>query len=131
MKKVMSALVVFAFVLAAGAASAGEVHEVYSKNGMVSSAHKLASQAGVEILKKGGNAIDAAMATMLALNVVEPNASGIGGGGFSTIRFAKTGEVVELDYREVAPSATRDMYASEASKGKESVLGGKAVEFPA
>ncbi len=132
MKKVMSALVVFAFVLAAGAASAGEVHEVYSKNGMVSSAHKLASQAGVEILKKGGNAIDAAMATMLALNVVEPNASGIGGGGFSTIRFAKTGEVVELDYREVAPlSATRDMYASEASKkAKESVLGGKAVGVP-
>ena len=124
-------LLVLALVLAAGCAGA-DVKEVYSKNGMVSSAHELASQAGVEILQKGGNAIDAAMATMLALNVVEPNASGIGGGGFSTIRFAKTGEVVELDYREVAPlSATKDMYASEASKkARESVLGGKAVGVP-
>lgn len=131
MRKAIVAIVVFAFALAAGAAMA-EVHEVYSENGMVSSAHELASQAGVEILKKGGNAIDAAMATMLALNVVEPNASGIGGGGFSTIRFAKTGEVVELDYREVAPlSATKDMYASEESKkARESVLGGKAVGVP-
>ncbi|MGI6784029.1 MAG: gamma-glutamyltransferase [Aminivibrio sp.] len=131
MRKAIVAIAVLALVLAAGAAMA-EVHEVYSKNGMVSSAHELASKAGVEILQKGGNAIDAAMATMLALNVVEPNASGIGGGGFSTIRFAKTGEVVELDYREVAPlSATKDMYASEASKkARESVLGGKAVGVP-
>lgn len=124
--------VVFVLLLSAGSAFAVDTNEVYSENGMVSSAHELASKAGVEILQKGGNAIDAAMATMLALNVVEPNASGIGGGGFTTIRFAETGEVVELDYREVAPlSATRDMYASEESKkAKESVLGGKAVGVP-
>ena len=124
--------VVFVLLLSAGSAFAVDANEVYSENGMVSSAHELASKAGVEILQKGGNAIDAAMATMLALNVVEPNASGIGGGGFTTIRFAETGEVVELDYREVAPlSATRDMYASEESKkAKESVLGGKAVGVP-
>ncbi len=132
MRKGIIALAVLALFLAAGAAFAADVKEVYSENGMVSSAHELASKAGVEILQKGGNAIDAAIATMLALNVVEPNASGIGGGGFSTIRFAKTGEVVELDYREVAPlSSTKDMYASEESKkAKESVLGGKAVGVP-
>jgi gamma-glutamyltranspeptidase/glutathione hydrolase len=131
-RKGIIALAVLALFLAAGAAFAADVKEVYSENGMVSSAHELASKAGVEILQKGGNAIDAAIATMLALNVVEPNASGIGGGGFSTIRFAKTGEVVELDYREVAPlSSTKDMYASEESKkAKESVLGGKAVGVP-
>jgi gamma-glutamyltranspeptidase/glutathione hydrolase len=131
-RKSIIALFLCVSVLAAGSAFAFEVQEVYAKNGMVSSAHELASRAGVEVLEKGGNAIDAAIATMLALNVVEPNASGIGGGGFMTIRFAKTGEVVELDYREVAPfSATKDMYASEASKkARESVVGGKAVGVP-
>ena len=133
MRKSFVALFLMIFVLAGSAGAADfEVKEVLAGEGMVSSAHELASQAGVEILQKGGNAIDAAVATMLALNVVESNASGIGGGGFMTIRFAKTGEVVELDYREVAPnSATKDMYASEASKqAKESVLGGKAVGVP-
>ncbi len=116
----------------AGAAFAVEVADVYAKRGMVSSAHELASQAGVEILQKGGNAIDAAVATALALNVVEPNASGLGGGGFMVIRFAQTGEVVELDYREVAPnSATKDMYASEeAKKAGASKLGGTSVGVP-
>lgn len=132
-KSFVALFLLVVFVLGGSACAADfEVREVFAGKGMVSSAHELASKAGVEILQKGGNAIDAAVATMLALNVVEPNASGIGGGGFMTIRFAKTGEVVELDYREVAPlSATKDMYASEASKkAKESVLGGKAVGVP-
>ena len=89
-------------------------HDVYAKNGMVSAAHELASKAGLEIMKKGGNAIDAAVATALALNVVEPYNIGMGGGGFATVRFAKTGEVVFIDFRETAPaSARKDMYASE------------------
>ncbi|PIE54162.1 MAG: gamma-glutamyltransferase [Dethiosulfovibrio peptidovorans] len=108
------------------------VNDVYAPHGMVSSAHELASRAGIDILHRGGNAIDAAVATALALNVVEFNGSGIGGGGYMTIRFAETGEVICLDYREEAPaSATRDMYASERSKGEKwSVRGGKAVGIP-
>ena len=105
---------------------------IHAKNGMVSSAHELASQAGVEIMKKGGNAIDAAAATALALHVVEPYNIGIGCGGFITVRFAKTGEVVFLDFREVAPaSARKDMFASEqAQKESWSTLGGKASGVP-
>ena len=105
---------------------------IHAKKGMVSSAHELASQAGVEIMKKGGNAIDAAAATALALHVVEPYNIGIGGGGFITVRFAKTGEVVFLDFREVAPaSARKDMFASEqAQKESWSTLGGKASGVP-
>lgn len=127
-------LAAFAAALLVAPAFAQDVNvgDVYATRGMVSSAHELASKAGVEILQKGGNAIDAAVATALALNVVEFNASGIGGGGFTTIRFAKTGEVVCLDYREVAPaSATKDLFASDQSKSERwSIDGGKAVGVP-
>lgn len=81
-----------------------------SENGAVVSAHPLASKVGVEILKLGGNAVDAAIATQLALAVVYPNAGNIGGGGFFVARLAN-GELVSIDYREKAPGlATRDMY---------------------
>lgn len=111
---------------------ASSAQEVIARQGMVASAHELASRAGVEILQKGGNAVDAAVATALALNVVEPNASGIGGGGFMTIYLASTGKVIVLDYREVAPaSATKDMYASDQARTEQwSVLGGKSVGVP-
>src|SRR5688572_27384578 len=81
-----------------------------SKNGAVVSAHPLASRVGVEIMKLGGNAFDAAIATQLALAVVYPNAGNVGGGGFMVARLA-TGETLALDYREMAPAAaSRDMY---------------------
>lgn len=84
------------------------------KNGMVVSAHPEASQVGVDILKKGGNAIDAAVAVQFALAVVYPNAGNIGGGGFMVYR-AATGEVNTLDFREkAAAGASRDMYLDSA-----------------
>lgn len=83
---------------------------VQSEHGMVVSVHELASDAGVEVLKAGGNAIDAAVATGFALAVVHPAAGNIGGGGFMLIRM-HTGEVHFLDFREKAPgAATSAMY---------------------
>lgn len=80
------------------------------QNGAVVTAHPLASQVGVDILKKGGNAIDAAIAVKFALAVVYPNAGNLGGGGFMVYR-SKTGEVNSLDFREKAPAtAHKDMY---------------------
>src|ERR1700754_4343254 len=79
-------------------------------NGAVVSAHPLASEAGLAVMKQGGNAVDAAIATQLALAVVYPAAGNIGGGGFTVIRLAN-GSAIAIDYREKAPvKAHRDMY---------------------
>src|ERR1700709_1626724 len=79
-------------------------------NGAVVCAHPIAAQVGVEILKQGGNAVDAVIATQLALAVVYPGAGNIGGGGFLVARM-QDGKTFTLDYRETAPArASRDMY---------------------
>jgi len=129
---VLISLIFFCLAFLAEGADRHTPVDVVAENGMVAAAHPLAAQAGVEILKKGGNAIDAAVATAFALNAAEPNASGLGGGGFMLIRFEKTGEIIVIDYREHAPAAaTEDMFASEQAKKEYwSKVGGKAVAVP-
>jgi gamma-glutamyltranspeptidase / glutathione hydrolase len=88
--------------------------KVEVSKGAVVSAHPLASQVGVQILKQGGNAVDAAIATQLALAVVYPGAGNIGGGGF-LVGHLSGGKNITIDYREKAPSkASRDMYLDSA-----------------
>ncbi len=84
--------------------------EITCRNGVVVSAHALASKVGVNILKEGGNAVDAAIAVQFALAVAYPGAGNIGGGGFMVIHL-KNGKNITIDYRETAPAAaSRDMY---------------------
>ncbi|MEO8945389.1 MAG: gamma-glutamyltransferase [Gemmatimonadaceae bacterium] len=99
-------------------------------NAMVVSNSELASAAGAEILKKGGNAVDAAVATGFALEVTYPFAGNIGGGGFMVIRMAN-GQSAAVDYREAAPlAATRDMYIENGKLTRKSLVGGLASGVP-
>jgi gamma-glutamyltranspeptidase / glutathione hydrolase len=107
---------------------------VRAKNAIVASQHELASKIGVEIMKKGGNAIDAAIAVGFALAVVYPEAGNIGGGGFMLLRL-KDGKTTAIDYREMAPNAaTRDIYIDEKGeliKGEgSSTIGYRASGVP-
>jgi gamma-glutamyltranspeptidase / glutathione hydrolase len=106
--------------------------EVVSKNGMIVTAHPLATKVGVDILKKGGNAVDAAIAVQFTLAVVYPQAGNIGGGGFLVYR-GKNGEVSTLDFREKAPAkAFETMYLDKNNNVIEdlSVYGGLACGVP-
>jgi gamma-glutamyltranspeptidase/glutathione hydrolase len=99
---------------------------------MVAAAHPDAARAGLEILKEGGNAVDAAVAVAFALTVAEPNASGVGGGGFALIAMADGSRPVVVDYREAAPrAATPERYYG-AKEGFAALTeeGGLAVGVP-
>jgi len=102
------------------------------RNGMVAAEHRLAADAGVAMLRRGGNAVDAAVATALAVGVVNPSSCGIGGGGFMLIYDRAHRRVRALDYRERAPAAARrDMFVRDGRAVPElSVLGGLAVAVP-
>ncbi|HEX2718702.1 MAG TPA: gamma-glutamyltransferase [Gemmatimonadaceae bacterium] len=103
----------------------------FAPHGMVSSNAPLASAAGVDIMRRGGNAVDAAVAVGFALAVTYPEAGNIGGGGYMVIRMAD-GRVAALDYREVAPrAATRDMYLDSAGRMTDrSIVGHLASGVP-
>jgi gamma-glutamyltranspeptidase/glutathione hydrolase len=124
---IMAAAAVFGAPVASGS-----TEPVHARHGIVVSAHELASQAGVEMMQAGGNAIDAAVATGFALAVVHSPAGNIGGGGFMLIRMAN-GATHFLDYREKAPAAaTADMYLDAQGNVIEdaSVIGYKAIGVP-
>ncbi len=102
---------------------------VLARNGMVAAQEKTAARVGLEILKQGGNAVDAAVATGFALAVTLPRAGNLGGGGFMVVHLARENRDVALDYREVAPAATSaDVFldaagAADPRKSRDSGLG--------
>src|ERR1700742_3987711 len=120
------------FMVAGDCHAGGGMHPEHAPHAMVVSMQALASQAGVEVMKAGGNAVDAAVATGFALAVVHPEAGNIGGGGFMLIRL-KGGEAHFIDFRETAPAgATEKMYQDAQGRviPELSVIGYKAVGVP-
>jgi len=100
-------------------------HPVVGRHGMVATEQELASNIGLNVLKAGGNAVDAAVAIGFALAVALPNAGNVGGGGFMMVYDAKTTKAVAVDFREMAPAAaSRNMYV-DATTGK--VIDGKSL----
>jgi len=113
MKLVARSLLLFALALspAAWAAETAPARAAHPDGAAIASGHSLATQAGMEILDKGGNAFDAAVAVSSTLAVVEPISSGLGGGGFFLLHDAKTGKDLMLDARETSPeSATPEQF---------------------
>lgn len=113
----------------APAAAADPVPAAFAENGMVVAQEKLATQIGADILRSGGNAVDAAVAVGFALAVSYPRAGNIGGGGFMVIHSAERGQDVAIDYRETAPAAiTQDVFLGpdgkpDPAKSRDSALG--------
>ena len=110
---------------------AAQHHAPVGKRGVVAADHVLASQAGLTILKRGGNAVDAACATAFAVGVVNPAGSGIGGGGFMMLHDPKANKRIIIDFRETAPAgASRLMYLKKGLPKHPSRTGGLAVGIP-
>ena len=125
-------VVYFTLVVFSVTSWAGGLRPVHAKHAIVVSVHEEASKVGAAILQKGGNAVDAAVATGFALAVVHPAAGNIGGGGFMLVRMAD-GSTHFLDYREKAPkAASRDMYLDAQGDvlPNASLVGYKAISVP-
>src|SRR5437879_9789879 len=91
--------------------AADTIHAVAAEHGMVVAQEKMAAEIGADVLRRGGNAVDAAVATGFAMAVTYPRAGNIGGGGFMIIHSAERQADVAIDYRETAPGAmTRDIF---------------------
>ena len=109
--------------------AAGNIHAVAAEHGLVVAQEKIAARIGADVLRQGGNAVDAAVATGFAMAVTYPRAGNIGGGGFMVIHLAHSNEDVAIDYRETAPAAaTRDMFLGpdgkpDNAKSRDSALG--------
>ena len=109
------------------------VHPVFGENGMVASQEAVATEVGLEVLKKGGNAVDAAVSVAFALAVTLPRAGNLGGGGFMMVHDAESGDTVAIDYREMSGEAAfRDMYLDEDGEAdsNKSRFSGLAVGVP-
>ena len=135
------AITAIALVFACGTLAVAQERRLYSppelsavraipaENGMVVAQERLAAQVGADILRQGGNAVDAAVATGFALAVTYPRAGNIGGGGFMVIHSAERNEDIAIDYRETAPAATtRDIFLGpdgkpDSDKSRNSALG--------
>jgi gamma-glutamyltranspeptidase/glutathione hydrolase len=109
--------------------AAGSIHAVPAEHGLVVAQEKIAARIGADILRQGGNAVDAAVATGFAMAVTYPRAGNIGGGGFMVIHLAHSNDDVAVDYRETAPAAaTRDIFLGpdgkpDNAKSRDSALG--------
>ena len=128
MKRMHHAWLVIALLLLSAGAQARETTRQAKPDGAaIASAHSLATDAGFEIIAKGGNAFDAAVAVSSTLSVVEPISSGLGGGGFFLLHDAKTGKDVFVDARETSPaSATPPIMSRTAAHLPTAVTGARS-----
>src|SRR5215831_4982342 len=123
MPQVLTIFLAFFFIVTASAQVApvtrvppiAPAQTIFARNGVVAAQEQRAARIGLEILDRGGNAIDAAVAVGFALAVTYPRAGNIGGGGFMVIHLAKTGEDIAIDYRETAPAAATETMFLDAS----------------
>ena len=119
-RRILAAFVLFVICAAPAAAQERRVyspsdlvtiHAVSAEHGMVVAQEKLAARIGADVLRQGGNAVDAAVATGFALAVTYPRAGNLGGGGFMVIHLAERNEDVTIDYRETAPARPRAIFS--------------------
>lgn len=122
------------FIAPEGATGTGPVNHAEGRRGMIAAANPLAAKAGMAMLEQGGDAVDAAIAAQMVLNLVEPQSSGIGGGAFLLYYSARNGKVAAFDGRETAPAADRpDLFLGRDGRPLgfyDAVIGGKSVGVP-